>query len=31
MLGKNITLLQYLKLGGNFSIKEWFSNSNETG
>ncbi|KJV50805.1 type IV secretory system Conjugative DNA transfer family protein [Orientia tsutsugamushi str. Gilliam] len=30
-LGKNITSLQYLKPGGSFSIKEWFSNSNETG
>ncbi|CAM79892.1 type IV secretion system DNA-binding domain-containing protein [Orientia tsutsugamushi] len=30
-LGKNITSLQYLKPGGNFSIKEWFSNSAETG
>nr|WP_045916762.1 type IV secretion system DNA-binding domain-containing protein [Orientia tsutsugamushi] len=29
-LGKNITSLQYLKPGGNFSIKKWFSNSNET-
>ncbi|KJV54963.1 type IV secretory system Conjugative DNA transfer family protein [Orientia chuto str. Dubai] len=28
-LGKNITSLQYLKPGGKFSIKEWFSN--ETG
>ncbi|WP_371218858.1 type IV secretion system DNA-binding domain-containing protein [Orientia tsutsugamushi] len=24
-LGKNITSLQYLKPGGSFSIKEWFS------
>ncbi|WP_342637547.1 type IV secretion system DNA-binding domain-containing protein [Orientia tsutsugamushi] len=29
-LGKNITSLQYLKPGGSFSIKEWFSNSDET-
>ncbi|KJV53735.1 type IV secretion-system coupling DNA-binding domain protein [Orientia tsutsugamushi str. Gilliam] len=27
----NVTSLQYLKPGGSFSIKKWFSNSAETG